>query len=110
MNVNVQLEGTILAPQSRHEYHSDMKWITFEDLDNFHLQGGGQFNGRGQEFWACRKDDKCDRAPTVSNYSSFSRPSNLIPGFIGHSLLVLSAYFTSDRDNFLFVESQMKTR
>lgn len=79
MNVNVQLEGTILAPQSRHDYPSDMKWITFEDLENLRLQGGGQFNGRGQEFWACREDKKCDRAPTVSNYYSFSRPNNLTP-------------------------------
>jgi hypothetical protein len=52
--VAVQIQGTVEAPSNRSVWlDGDLpdRWITFEDIDNLRVTGGGTINGNGQEWW-----------------------------------------------------------
>jgi hypothetical protein len=60
--VSDQIQGTLEAPSNRSVWldgndHPD-RWITFEDIDNLHVTGGGTLNGNGQEWWinSCKRN------------------------------------------------------
>ncbi|KVI00696.1 Glycoside hydrolase, family 28 [Cynara cardunculus var. scolymus] len=59
-NLRVKVYGTIKASSHRSDYDEDRRhWITFEDLDNFFVEGGGTINGNGRIWWikSCKVDD-----------------------------------------------------
>lgn len=75
-----QVEGTIVAPEeiSAWDGLNVRYWLLFIHLDYFTLKGSGTFNGRGYNWWVCKEDKTCERAPTVSRRSSLN-PSILKP-------------------------------
>lgn len=66
-----QLDGIILAPTSPSNWKDNDKhpqWLKFEGLSNFILKGQGIFNGRGKDWWVCKRAGFCQKAPTVSYF------------------------------------------
>ncbi|KAM0886738.1 hypothetical protein ACQ4PT_029517 [Festuca glaucescens] len=53
-SISVVIQGTVEAPSNRSVWlDGDLpdRWITFEDIDNLRVTGGGTLNGNGQEWW-----------------------------------------------------------
>lgn len=51
---NLQLEGTIIAPQNSGDWTRKDRWIVFSGIDGLILTGGGQIDGQGSVWWkAC---------------------------------------------------------
>ncbi|CAM8970702.1 unnamed protein product [Rhodiola kirilowii] len=73
-SVTMKVHGTILASIDRSDYEKDTRhWILFDSINNFHLLGGGTFNGRGSIWWknSCKidKSKHCKIAPTAVTFS-----------------------------------------
>ncbi|KAG0583645.1 hypothetical protein KC19_3G151500 [Ceratodon purpureus] len=72
-DLHFSLKGNILAPMEISAWagRNVGQWLVFENLNNFTLSGGGTFNGRGQNWWACKRNETCQRAPNaVTIYKS----------------------------------------
>nr|ABD62081.1 putative style polygalacturonase [Turnera subulata] len=51
-NIELQLDGTILAPVSSKIWGSGLlQWIEFKELNGFTIQGKGTIDGRGSVWW-----------------------------------------------------------
>lgn len=48
--VTIQMEGTIKAPLDSSKFH-EAEWITFDKITGLTLNGGGTFDGQGEEAW-----------------------------------------------------------
>ncbi|XP_004289544.1 PREDICTED: exopolygalacturonase-like [Fragaria vesca subsp. vesca] len=60
--IELQVQGTLEAPQASAQLSKPDTWIEFSNLDNFTLLGGGTFDGQGQKAWLandCHKNSKC---------------------------------------------------
>lgn len=66
-NIRFAVEGTIVAPEeiSAWDGLNVRYWLLFIHLDYFTLKGSGTFNGRGYNWWVCKEDKTCERAPTT---------------------------------------------
>ncbi|XVF82239.1 hypothetical protein PTKIN_Ptkin16aG0029400 [Pterospermum kingtungense] len=68
-NLTIQIYGTIEASDDRSDYKEDSRhWLTFENVDNLLIEGGGNINGNGKIWWdnSCKinKHLPCKDAPT----------------------------------------------
>ncbi|KAK7327686.1 hypothetical protein VNO77_21773 [Canavalia gladiata] len=60
--VEVQVDGTIKAPENPDDLKDAYQWIKFQYLDSFTLSGSGIFDGHGATAWTqndCHKNTKC---------------------------------------------------
>ncbi|KAL6225680.1 hypothetical protein ACLB2K_004529 [Fragaria x ananassa] len=60
--VELQVKGTLQAPQDGAQLSKPDTWIEFSYLENFTLSGGGTFDGQGHKAWLandCHKNSKC---------------------------------------------------
>ncbi|GAB4828077.1 hypothetical protein Ancab_034992 [Ancistrocladus abbreviatus] len=69
----VKLYGTLQASTQRSDYSSDLKhWITFDNVRNLNVEGGGTIDGNGQVWWpnSCKVDKSkpCRHAPTAVEF------------------------------------------
>ncbi|KAK4785323.1 hypothetical protein SAY86_002012 [Trapa natans] len=49
----VKIYGRIIASDDPADYESDhSKWLTFENLDNLSVEGGGSVDGNGMKWWS----------------------------------------------------------
>ncbi|KAL5975814.1 hypothetical protein ACLOJK_020142 [Asimina triloba] len=78
--VNVQIIGTIVAPESIDAWKGldPRGWITFQGVEGLILAGGGMINGRGFQWWqqSCRYNTKAEClkfAPTALRFLSCAR-------------------------------------
>ncbi|XP_047085472.1 polygalacturonase-like [Lolium rigidum] len=76
-SISVVIQGTVEAPSNRSVWlDGDLpdRWITFEDIDNLRVTGGGTINGNGQEWWinSCKvnKSMRCVPGPTALFFRS----------------------------------------
>ncbi|XP_073221189.1 polygalacturonase-like isoform X2 [Cicer arietinum] len=63
--IEVQVDGTIIAPANPAALHDAYEWIKFEYVDFFTLSGKGVFDGQGAIAWNqndCGKNKNCDMA------------------------------------------------
>ncbi|XVF82240.1 hypothetical protein PTKIN_Ptkin16aG0029500 [Pterospermum kingtungense] len=79
-NLTIQIYGTIEASDDRLDYKEDSRhWLTFENVDNLLIEGGGNINGNGKIWWdnSCKinKHLPCKDAPTAL---TFYKSKNLI--------------------------------
>ncbi|XVF82241.1 hypothetical protein PTKIN_Ptkin16aG0029600 [Pterospermum kingtungense] len=79
-NLTIQIYGTIEASDDRSDYKEDSRhWLTFENVDNLLIEGGGNINGNGKIWWdnSCKinKHLPCKDAPTAL---TFYKSKNLI--------------------------------
>lgn len=73
--IEVQVDGTIIAPANPAALHDAYEWIKFEYVDFFTLSGKGVFDGQGAIAWNqndCGKNKNCDMASMVNIYIIFS--------------------------------------
>uniref|UniRef100_A0A7N0TK36 endo-polygalacturonase n=1 Tax=Kalanchoe fedtschenkoi TaxID=63787 RepID=A0A7N0TK36_KALFE len=69
----MKIYGTILASADRSDYKKDLRhWIIFDSISNFHVHGGGTFDGNGEIWWknSCKidKSKPCKHAPTAVTF------------------------------------------
>jgi len=65
--VEITLLGTVLADGN--SIHGKEKWVVFQRMDGFRLNGGGTFDGEGNAAWRvnnCHKTFECKKLPIVS--------------------------------------------
>ena len=63
-HVELQVEGTIQAPQDPNAITKDLEWINIHDLNGFTLSGHGIFDGQGKVAWTkneCTKTALCSK-------------------------------------------------
>lgn len=64
-----RLEGTVKAPADPAVF-SDEYWISFDNVDQLTVSGGGTFDGQGAAAWSrggCTGASNCKPPPVVSN-------------------------------------------
>ncbi|KAG7581338.1 Pectin lyase fold/virulence factor [Arabidopsis suecica] len=62
--VEITLLGTVLADGN--SIHGKEKWVVFQRMDGFRLNGGGTFDGEGNAAWRvnnCHKTFQCKKLP-----------------------------------------------
>ena len=69
----MKVDGTIIAPDAISAWDglNNRTWLLFQDLNNFYIQGKGTFNGRGYNWWDCKRSKICPEAPTVRHSGFF---------------------------------------
>lgn len=68
--IEFKLQGTLLAPEDPSVFH-DLSWLTFNQIDQLNLTGGGVIDGQGKLAWSlpeCRDKHQCIEIP-VSNHN-----------------------------------------
>ena len=66
--IEVQVDGTIQAPQNPDELNDAYQWVKFGYVDYFTLSGKGVFDGNGETAWRqndCGKNSTCKRRSMV---------------------------------------------
>ncbi|EPS66872.1 polygalacturonase, partial [Genlisea aurea] len=70
-NLTLKISGLLVAPEDPTVWEGlDLrKWLYFNRVDNFTVEGGGMIDGTGQKWWemSCKTNDSnpCDHAPTA---------------------------------------------
>ncbi|KAI4379896.1 hypothetical protein MLD38_006135 [Melastoma candidum] len=75
-SVNVQIDGTLVAPKSISQWKECPlgSWLLFSDLSNLNVSGRGKLNGRGASWW----DKSTAQQPMGYRFISCSgRPTSL---------------------------------
>ncbi|XP_050379891.1 exopolygalacturonase-like [Argentina anserina] len=60
--IEIQVQGTLQAPEDATQLTKPDTWIGFLYIDDFTLSGGGTFDGQGSKSWKandCQKNPKC---------------------------------------------------
>ncbi|KAI6697591.1 hypothetical protein NL676_017710 [Syzygium grande] len=71
-SIELQVDGTLKAPADPAQMKTD-GWVTFQNVDQFTLSGGGTFDGQGKTAWTkndCSKKMDCKNLPIPNNLSS----------------------------------------
>lgn len=71
-SIELQVDGTLKAPADPAQMKTD-GWVTFQNVDQFTLSGGGTFDGQGKTAWTkndCSKKMDCKNLPIVSLFQS----------------------------------------
>lgn len=70
--IEVQVDGTIQAPQDPSHFNGNAQWIKFSYINFFTLSGKGTFDGQGSVAWNqnnCGKKMDCKKLSMVINKS-----------------------------------------
>ncbi|KAM7498392.1 hypothetical protein LguiA_022806 [Lonicera macranthoides] len=73
-----RLEAILKAPSDPAQLKTDLEWVTFRNIDQFTMIGGGTFDGQGKTAWAnndCKATGKCNKLP---NNLSFNFLTNTV--------------------------------
>ncbi|KAM7503719.1 hypothetical protein LguiB_002623 [Lonicera macranthoides] len=73
-----RLEAILKAPVDPAQLKTDLEWVTFRNIDQFTMIGGGTFDGQGKTAWAnndCKATGKCNKLP---NNLSFNFLTNTV--------------------------------
>ncbi len=78
-----KMDGTIVAPKqiSAWDGTDGENWLKFRNLTKFNIMGSGIFDGRGQNWWTCKKQNICTTVPDISKRKTL---------FLNRKLFVLS--------------------
>ncbi|KAI4378250.1 hypothetical protein MLD38_015754 [Melastoma candidum] len=74
-SVNVQLQGTLVAPSELNKVKSQGAWVIFQNIDGLTMSGGGTFDGQGAVAWSkngCQRGGMCDSLPVNLEFSSIT--------------------------------------
>ncbi|XP_039165703.1 probable polygalacturonase At3g15720 [Eucalyptus grandis] len=83
-SINVQIDGTLVAPSSLSGWKgcSSGKWLNFQDVANLNVKGSGQVDGQGSPWWdGAEGPDGCENRPTAL---AFSQCVNLVLSGLKH--------------------------
>uniref|UniRef100_A0ACD5W8G5 Uncharacterized protein n=1 Tax=Avena sativa TaxID=4498 RepID=A0ACD5W8G5_AVESA len=72
--VSVDIAGTLLAPTP---YAGVQLWIVFQNVDGVSVNGG-TLDGRGQAYWACRRDGGGSACPAATRSLTIYRSRNVV--------------------------------
>ncbi|EXC34922.1 hypothetical protein L484_020039 [Morus notabilis] len=63
--IEFMIVGTLQAPQNPGGFKDGDGWVTFQDIDRLTLDGGGTFDGNGQNVWGkhCTRLNYCSKLP-----------------------------------------------
>ncbi|XP_010536243.1 PREDICTED: exopolygalacturonase-like [Tarenaya hassleriana] len=64
--LELQVHGTIKAPEDPSDFIEKAGWISFQRIDRFALVGNGTFDGQGSTAWSqndCHKTGECNKLP-----------------------------------------------
>ena len=67
--IEVQVDGTIQAPQDPNQLNGDAQWIKFTYINFLTLSGAGTFDGQGAIAWSqnnCGKTKSCKKLSMVN--------------------------------------------
>jgi len=77
--IEVQVDGTIQAPQDPNQFDGEAQWIKFTYVNFLTISGGGTFDGQGAIAWNqndCAQNKICKKLSMVknvcNNFLSFS--------------------------------------
>jgi len=73
--IEVQVDGTIKAPQDPNQLNGDAQWIKFTYINFLTLSGAGTFDGQGANAWTqnnCAKNKSCKKLSMVNNVYIFN--------------------------------------
>ncbi|KAM7498390.1 hypothetical protein LguiA_022804 [Lonicera macranthoides] len=76
--ITFKMEAILKAPADPAQLNPDLEWITFRNIDQFTMIGGGTFDGQGKTAWAnnnCKATGKCNKLP---NNLSFNLLTNTV--------------------------------
>ncbi|KAM7498396.1 hypothetical protein LguiA_022810 [Lonicera macranthoides] len=76
--MTLRLEAILKAPADPAQLKPDLEWVTFRNIDQFTMIGGGTFDGQGKTAWAnndCKATGKCNKLP---NNLSFNFLTNTV--------------------------------
>ncbi|XP_027087944.2 polygalacturonase-like [Coffea eugenioides] len=66
--VEIQIQGTIKAPEDPAQISKDKEWMTIIYVDQLTLSGGGTLDGQGAKAWTqneCRVKTECSKLPNT---------------------------------------------
>ncbi|KAK3437587.1 hypothetical protein EUGRSUZ_C02249 [Eucalyptus grandis] len=69
--ITVTVEGVVKGPVDKSTFSLD-HWITFQSVDGLLIDGGGTFDGQGQEAWSynnCSKNSNCKLLPVSLRFN-----------------------------------------
>ncbi|XP_010051184.2 probable polygalacturonase At3g15720 [Eucalyptus grandis] len=68
-SINVQIDGTLVAPSSLSGWKgcSSGRWLNFQDVANLNVKGSGQVDGQGSLWWDGAKGG-CEKRPTALGF------------------------------------------
>ncbi|XP_042481114.1 probable polygalacturonase At3g15720 [Macadamia integrifolia] len=49
--INVEVSGSIVAPDSKSGYEGHNEWLSFKGIDGLNISGTGEIDGRGSVWW-----------------------------------------------------------
>jgi galacturan 1,4-alpha-galacturonidase len=78
--IEIQVDGTIQAPENPDELNDAYEWIKIQYVDFLTLSGKGVFDGNGEIAWKqndCGKNSECQRRSMVNNFFLYIFISNL---------------------------------
>ncbi|KAM7503726.1 hypothetical protein LguiB_002630 [Lonicera macranthoides] len=73
--ITLRLEAILKAPADPAQLMPDLEWVTFRNIDQFTMIGGGTFDGQGKTAWAnndCKATGKCNKLPNNISFVHFT--------------------------------------
>ncbi|KAI4363759.1 hypothetical protein MLD38_019934 [Melastoma candidum] len=74
-SMNVQLQGTLVAPSDLNKVKSQGAWVIFQNIDWLTVSGGGTLDGQGAVAWSkngCQRGGMCGSFPSNLEFSSIT--------------------------------------